>query len=64
MDNNSAHLPDVLKASAAPARQQTDSHEAFMRISVIGPVLTMLNELLQRRFLTAYAIGGGIAVLY
>lgn len=64
MNSSITPIPDGLKASAAPDFHQTDSQEASLQISVIAPVVMMLNELLQRRFLTAYAIGGGIAVLY
>lgn len=32
--------------------------------SVLAPVLSLLNELVERGFLTMYAIGGGIGVMY
>lgn len=35
-----------------------------MSLSVIAPVLRVLNDLLAHRLLEDYAIGGGIAVLY
>ena len=35
-----------------------------MRTDIIGPVLRTLNELKQKKLLTDYAIGGGLAVLY
>jgi hypothetical protein len=41
-----------------------ESDRAISSVSLIAPVLEVLNKLRDNRLLVDYAIGGGIAVLY
>jgi hypothetical protein len=46
------------------SRQESGTNEQVMTVSLIAPVLEVLNDLLKEHLLEDYAIGGGIAVLY
>ncbi len=44
--------------------RKSEVEEYVSSISILGPVLGVMNELLEHRLLEDYVIGGGVAVLY
>ncbi len=61
MDNKASELLDLLKYYESETHNNS---EQLMSVSVIAPVLRVINDLVQQGLLEDYAIAGGIAVLY
>lgn len=64
MDDKAAKLQSLLQYTNTETKPDAELTEQAMSVSVIAPVLEVLNELQQRNLLKNYAIAGGIAVLY
>jgi len=64
MNDNASKLDNLLKHADTEIIPDAELMEQAMSVSVIAPVLEVLNALQQRNLLKDYAIAGGIAVLY
>ncbi len=64
MNNNASKLHHLLQHADTETTPDSELTEEAMSVSVIAPVLHVLNDLRQRNLLKDYAIAGGIAVLY
>jgi hypothetical protein len=64
MTANASNLLKLLKDYDSGKSQESDMEAQLASISIIGPVLKVMNDLIEQRLLKDYAIGGGVAVLY
>lgn len=64
MNKNASKLHHLLTHVDTEAIPDSELTEQAMSVSVIAPILHVLNDLRQRHLLEEYAIAGGIAVLY
>jgi hypothetical protein len=64
MSDKASKLLHLLKEYESGEDQESEIAEQLTHVSVIAPVLEVMNDLLKEHLLEDYAIGGGIAVLY
>lgn len=64
MSDKASKLLELLKEYGSGKSQESEIAEQLTNVSVIAPVLEVMNDLLKEHLLEDYAIGGGIAVLY
>ena len=64
MNENVSKLNNLLKHVDTETMPDSELTEQVMNVSVIAPVLKVINDLQRHNLLKDYAIAGGIAVLY
>lgn len=64
MNNKTSKILKLLREYEADESRETPIGEQLANISVIAPVLKVINGLIKEQLLEDYVIGGGVAVLY
>jgi hypothetical protein len=64
MTTKASRILNLLREYKSGKSEESQLREQLLSISVIAPVLKVINELTREQLLEDYAIGGGVAVLY